>query len=169
MAKPPVNPIVVNDTPTDYFQHLTEMVKPNFEEVGIKLNFSGYKETILEYASLKDSDTDKAWQLARDLNMWSEYFSDISNITQKLLLDSETTKIEQIAISSFESDNVKVANGDRLANKDERVVNARRIRNAFKSFFSELEAKVDFLERAYYHCKNTCEWNNQSRSKDFPI
>lgn len=169
MAKPPVNPISIDNKPTDYFQHLTEIVRSDFEAEGINLNFHGYKKTIFEYSSLIDSNTQRAWELARDLNMWSEYLSDIASITQKLLLDSETTKIEQIAVSSYEADNVKVANGDRLANKDIRVVNARRKRNAFKAFYSELEAKVNFLERAYYHCKNTFEWNNQSKGNGIPI
>lgn len=159
MARPPVSPLHIDGKRMDYFEHLVEMVKPYFNELGISLNFSGYKETIEKYSDLKDDDTKLAWRLSRDLNMWSEYFSDLSNTVNKLLLDSETDKIEQLAVSSYEADSTKVANGDRLANKDMRVVSVRKKRNAFKAFYQELDTKTKFLERAYYHCKATCDWN----------
>lgn len=169
MAKPPVSPLNINGKPMDYFDNLVEMVSPVFVELGVHLNFNGYKETIATYGNLKDDDAKLAWKLSRDLNMWSEYFADLSNMVQKLLLDSETDKIEQIAVSSVQSDPNKVANGDRLANKDMRVVNIRKKRNSFKAFNAELEAKVRFLERAYYHCKQTCDWNYNSKNNNTPI
>lgn len=159
MTKPPVSPLIINGKSMDYFDNLVDMVSPIFKEFGVTLNFEGYKQTIATYSALKEDDFKLAWKLSRDLNMWSEYFSDLSNMVQKLLLDSETDKIEQIAVSSVQADPNKVANGDRLANKDMRVVNIRKKRNSFKAFNSELEAKVRFLERAYYHCKQTCDWN----------
>lgn len=159
MCKPPVSPLIIEGIPMNYFDNLVEMVRPFFNEINIKLNFDGYKKTIETYSNLDDDDAKLAWKLSRDLNMWSEYFADLSNVVLKLLLDSETDKIEQIAVASFEADNGKVANGDRLANKDKRVVFIRKKRNSFKAFNLELESKVKFLDRAYYHCKATCDWN----------
>lgn len=168
MARPPVSPLNIDGKPMNYFEYLVDLVKPHFEELNIKLDFAGYKDTIDIYSNLKDDDVIVAWKLSRDLNMWSEYFSDLANTVNKFLLDSETDKIEQIAVSSYEADSTKVANGDRLANKDMRVVSVRKKRNAFKAFYQELDTKIKFLERAYYHCKATCDWNYSS-NKNAPM
>ena len=140
-----------------YFELLVRHAHAYLKEDGIVLNFAGYNETIVQYAKLQEHETDKAWELAKDLNAWSEYFSSVSNMLQKTFLDAETDKNSTEAIASFQADNEKVANGNRLSDKDERVIYARKKRNALKALYEELDAKVKFLERAHYHCKSTYE------------
>lgn len=162
MAKPPKLPIKFDNKGMDYFDYLVSMVEPYFNEFQIPLDFTGYKELVDMYGNLTNENTELAWNLSKEINIWSEYISDLSNLTQKLFLDSETDKIEQFAIASYQADKVKVANGERLANKDLSVVNVRKRRNSFKAFSLALESKNRFLERAYHHCKSTCNWNYSS-------
>ncbi|MDF2879472.1 MAG: hypothetical protein K0R54_29 [Clostridiaceae bacterium] len=162
MAKPPLTPLKAEDGKhISYFEKLVRLSSEYLREDGINLSFAGYTETLVDYANLEETDITKAWNLIKDLNAWSEYFSSISNLIQKVYLDSETDKIEVQAIASIEADSVKVANGERLSNKDSKVIRARKKRNTLKAFYDELEAKIRFLERAYYHCKSTCEWANR--------
>lgn len=158
MALPPLAPITDGNKQMGYFEKLVRYALDYLKEDGIVLNFKGYTDTLKKYSSLQEEESDKAWELTKELNAWSEYFSSLSNLIQKLYLDSDTDKIEVQAIASLEADAVKVANGERLANKDKAVVNARKKRNTLKAFYDELESKIRFLERAYYHCKSTCEW-----------
>lgn len=163
MAKPPVTPLKLEDgNQISYFKKLALLATQYLQPDGINLNFAGYTETLIEYANLQEKELDKAWRLTKELNAWSEYFSSIANLIQKIYLDAETDKIEVQATSSIEADAVKVANGERLANKDQRVIDARKRRNTLKAFHDELESKIKFLERAYYHCKSTCEWANKT-------
>lgn len=162
MSKPPKLPIKFNDKDMDYFDCLVSMVEPYFHEFQIPLDFTGYKELVDMYGNLTNENTELAWKLSKEINIWSEYISDLSNLTQKLFLDSETDKIEQFAIASYQADKTKVANGERLANKDLSVVNVRKKRNSFKAFSLALDSKSRFLERAYHHCKSTCNWNYSS-------
>ncbi|WCF11380.1 hypothetical protein NDS46_30955 (plasmid) [Paenibacillus thiaminolyticus] len=165
MAKPPVNPLLTHDgKPTNYFEVLARWASEYVKKDGIMLNFKGYKETLLDYANVNEDELDKLWKLAKELNTWAEYFSSIANLIQKLYLDAETEKNERKSMASVEADEKKVANGDRLSNKDARVVEARKKRNTLKSFHEELEAKVKFLERAHYHCKATYDAKTKSTS-----
>lgn len=162
MAIPPISPLKIEGVNINYFDKLLEIAGEYLKEDGIILNFEGYNETLNDYMNLKENDVEKAWILTKELNSWSEYFSSIANLIQKMYLDSETDKIEIQAIASIEADATKVANGERLSNKDAKVVKARKKRNALKALYDELESKIKFLERAYYHCKSTCEWANKS-------
>ncbi|WPS85451.1 hypothetical protein SMD22_02130 (plasmid) [Brevibacillus halotolerans] len=156
MAKPPLHPLTTADgKPCSYFQLLARWSSNYLKNDGIQLNFKGYEETLLEYANLNENEINKAWKLAKELNTWAEYFSSIANLIQKLYLDAETEKNEVKSLASYQADDKKVANGDRLSNKDEKVVTVRKKRNTLKAFHEELEAKVKFLERAHYHCKAT--------------
>lgn len=158
MAQPPISPIKLSeDKSCTYFELLARKVMPILKEDGIPLTFEGYSQTLIDYREMKLENTKIAWEIARDLNAWSDYFSELANLIQKLYLDSETIKNEIISLSSIESDATKVANGNRLANKDKRVVNARMRRNLLKAFHSELESKVEFLKRGHYHAKATSE------------
>ncbi|PLS19718.1 hypothetical protein CVD28_04715 [Bacillus sp. M6-12] len=163
MAKPPVTPLKTEDgKEMSYFEMLVRMSYVYLKKDGINLNFAGYTDTLIDYANMQEHEVEKAWRLTKELNAWSEYFSSIANLIQKVYLDAETDKIEVQATSSIEADSVKVANGERLSNKDPRVIDARKKRNTLKAFHDELEAKIKFLERGYYHCKATCEWANKS-------
>ncbi|WPQ59659.1 hypothetical protein [Paenibacillus polymyxa] len=156
MAKPPVYPLkTIEGKSTSYFRILVLWARDYVQPDGIELNFSGYEKTLEEYADLNENELNKAWKLAKELNTWSEYFSSIANLIQKVYLDAETEKNEVKALASLEADNKKVTNGDRLSNKSEKVVQARKKRNVLKSLHEELCAKVKFLERAHYHCKAT--------------
>lgn len=168
MSLPPLYPLTnESGKQISYFDKLAEYASNYLKEDGINLNFDGYVKTILEYNNLRENDFSKAWELTKKINTWTEYFSGVANLIQKLYLDSETTKIEAQAIASYCADSIKVANGDRLANKDTNVVNARKKRNTLKSFYDELESKIKFMERAYYHCKATCDWATKPVQQNF--
>lgn len=145
------------------FQKLYILANKYLALDGIALNFEGYIDTIKDYSNLKEFEPEKAWALAQDLNLWSDAFSEMYNILQKYYLDSETYKIEAQAISSIRNDAVKVANGDRLSNKDKSVVDARIRRNTLKAFCDELEHKIKFLEMAHYHCKTAYDVANRQK------
>jgi hypothetical protein len=163
VAKPPVLPLKTEDGKgMSYFEKLVRMASEYLRKDGINLSFEGYTSTLIDYANMQEHEVDKAWRLTKELNAWSEYFSSIANLIQKMSLDAETDKIEVQATSSIEADAMKVANGERLSNKDPRVIEARKRRNTLKALHDELEAKIKFLERGYYHCKATCEWANKS-------
>ena len=164
MAKPPLYPLkTVDGMPISYFQKLYLLSLEYLKADEIELNFDGYVDTVIEYANLKELETNRAWELAQDLNLWADRFSEIYNLIQKFYLDSETSKIEAQAISSISSDAVKVSNGDRLSNKDPLVVSARNKRNTLKSFCDELEHKIKFLEMAHYHCKTAYDVANRQQ------
>lgn len=164
MPMPPKSPLMNNKgLKINYFQKLAEIAKPYLDQKKIRLDFSGYGTTLEEYRSLEDSDIDKAKKLAIELNSWSEYVSSLANLIQKIYLDSETNKNEVISAISYHSDGKSVSNGDRLANQNKKVVNARKERNILKPLYEELNNKVNFLNRAYYHCKQTIEWEMKIR------
>lgn len=152
MAKPPVLPI---DDKQDYFDKLIEEIEPYFTKNGLGLKFEGYKDTVQAYSDLKSSDLDKCWELSRDFNMWGEYFSDLKALVEKLFLDAETEKKKEYATASLAEDSKKVANGDRLANKNPTVIALRRDRNLLQAFITSLTAKIDFCYKCHHHCKNT--------------
>lgn len=162
MPKPPTTPTYHPDKPElliDYFEYLLICTRGRLQVDNKKLilKADGFRELKKEYGELKVDDFKKAWELAKQFNMWAEYFSGMANTIQKEFLDSNTHKQKIQAESSFDADSVKVANGDRLSNKDDRVVNARTGRNMYKSFYDSLTKMVEFLERSHYHCKSTYE------------
>lgn len=154
MARPPLNPIKLDNKEMDYFELLARMVYPIVQRYDVPLNFEGWVSTKKDYANMKDGNYTVAWKVMEEMNLWADYFSSCANMVQKLFLDSETTKIEMQAIASVEADKTKVANGDRLANKDKRVIDARKDRNALKALYEDLQAKVKFCERCHYQAKS---------------
>jgi len=162
MPNPPKFPLKQNNQDITYFVFLINSVVGVFRENGIELNFDGYEQTIENYRNLKHDDFNGAWALAQELNAWTEYIASIRSNARKMLQDSETEKMSTIATASILADNAKVANGDRLANKDEAVIAIRRKRNAIEAFCDELDAKIAFLERAHYFCKTTCDWQQKA-------
>lgn len=162
MPAPPVHPTSHPYNPgaqVDYFEYLLlvtrQQLKSNNSSLILKAD--GLRALLSSYASLQRNDFEKAWELAKDFNLWADYFSGMANTIQKEFLDSNTKKIKVQSEASFDADSTKVANGDRLSNKDDRVVSARINRNTFKSFYDGLLKTVEFLERAHYHCKSTYE------------
>lgn len=158
MAQPPEFPIMGNK---DYFDIVLEQTKPFFVDTGITLDFSNYKETMREYSNLDSCDYEQLWKLGKELSVWGEYISNILAITEKFYLDAETEEKTAFAIASTKEDGIKVANGDRLANKSTEVIQARRNKNILKSFMSALENKKDFVYKAHHYCKSSCDWNKK--------
>ena len=173
MSKPPKQPLKMynkkqnKNIEIDYFEKLIMLTKEYLKEDGIYLNFKGYREVKEKYSSLEENDVKKAWTLVKELNAWSEYFSEIANLIQKKYLDSETRKIEVQSLKSMKHSE-KVNAGDRYSNTDKDVIYSRKKRNALKSLYDELNSKIKFLERAHYHCKSTCEWNNKLKTSFKP-
>lgn len=157
MAKPPV-------LSTDYFDKLLEDIIPYFSGKTITLQFDGYKQTVKDYSALVPTDINKCWELSRDFNMWGEYFSDLKALAEKLYLDVETDKKKEYSLASIKEDANKVANGDRLANKNPTVVALRRDRNLLQSFITALTSKIDYCYKCHHHCKATCAWEKQMGS-----
>lgn len=158
MAFPPISPLRTSQGRNlSYFEYLTAMVHPYVKQEGVHLSFLGYNDLLSRYFELQEGDVKEAWELMKEINAWTEYLSSVANLVQRMYLDAETDKLAVTSLVSIEADAKKVANGDRLANKDERVINARKRRNLLKSFYDELDSKVKFLERAYYHCKATAD------------
>lgn len=162
MPNPPKFPLKQNNQDITYFTFLVNSVSSVFAEHGIELNFDGYDATIDNYKNLKHDDFKSAWELAQELNAWTEYISSIRSNARKLLQDTETEKLSTLATASVLADSSRVSNGDRLANKDESVIAIRRKRNAVEAFCDELDAKIEFLERAHYFCKTTCDWQQKA-------
>lgn len=164
MARPPVVPLKDGK---DYFERLIDLVSKYFELKDIQLNFDGYKKTVEEYYQLDLNNYNDCWNMSRDFNMWGEYFSNLKALTEKLFLDSETEKKRTYATASIAEDTKKVANGDRLANKNADVVKIRSDRNMLKAFLTALDSKIDFCYKCHHHCKATCNWLNPRDNNTF--
>ena len=157
MARPPVLPI---NQEQDYFDKFIDEISPYFKNSNIPLDFNGYKETVELYSTLNANEGSKAWELSRDFNMWSEYFSQLKALCEKYFLDSEVDEKEIFSNASSLADVKSVSNGDRLANKDSEVVSSRKIKNNLKAFSTLLDSEIDFSNKAHHHCKNLCQMLN---------
>ena len=164
MPMPPKTPVNVDGTPMDYFDAIILEVEDIYREANLPLDFTGYLETINNFTELSFDDFETSYQLAEELFAWSDYVNNLKGLTKKLLLDAETEKITEIAKASVKADDTKVANGERLANKDENVILARKKRNTLEAFYDLLEAKSNLLNQAFYFCKSTCDWERKSQS-----
>lgn len=162
MATPPKNPIIVEGREMTYFSYLCSMSLGYLKERSVTLNFKGYTETIDEYNDLEIHEVEKAWKLAKELNAWTEYFSDVLNVVRKIYLDADSERTEKHSMVSISRDSMSVSNGDRQANVETEVVLIRRKRNTLKALSDELEDKIKFLERAHYHCKSAYELANKN-------
>lgn len=161
MPMPPKTPVQINGVPMDYFDALILQVKDIYEEAELPLDFTGYEETISQFTVLEHDNFEISYELAQELLAWNDYINNLKSLTKKLLLDAETDKISEIAQASIKADSNKVANGERLANKDSNVINARKKRNSLEAFYDLLEAKSLLLNQAFYFCKSTCEWGTK--------
>lgn len=156
MAMPPV----LRDKNKSYLKILLSSAEEILKENGLIIDLTGFDETIQKLYTLKMSDIPSAWELSMELNAWSDYLGDIRSNCKKILSDLEAEKMSTIATASLTADKGKVANGDRLANKDEKVVQIRKKRNTMQSLCDLLDSKVIYLERAHYMCKKTFEIAN---------
>ena len=158
MAMPPINPLQQSEGAKDYFDRLVEDVSETFErEANLKLDFTGYHELMEAYKKLNPQDPYQAWYLAQAFSQWEDYFVGCLGITQKLLLDSETTKKEQYSRVSIDADKEKVNNGKRIADMSPTIVQVRKNRNAYVAFYEALKNKIKFLQNAHFMAKKTWE------------
>lgn len=152
MAMPPMKSNGVS-----YFDLLLQDAKDILEENHVRIDISGYNETIYSLYHLEMLQDERAWELSQELNAWSDYFSDINSNCKKILKNLEAEKMAIVAEASINADSTKVSNGDRLANKNSEVVSIRKKRNTMESLCDLLDAKIEYLERAHYMCKKTFE------------
>lgn len=148
-----------------YLSKLAEISHSYLKEYGICLNLQGYDETCERYFSLKQDELNVAWELAKELNAWSQYISNYANLIQDLYLDAETEKLSVQSEKSIEYSDKTVSSGDRYANTQKEVIQARKKRNALKALYDCMCSEVAFLERGYYSCKSTAEWGQKEQRK----
>ena len=154
MPMPPKTPI---NGSYDYFDMLCQQAS---KYLSIPINFEGYKEVVEKYQNISLTDKDANWELAKELNAWSEYCSDTANYIQNIFLDAETSKIQVYSEKSISFSDKNVSAGDRKANTDKDVIDARNKRNALKALYDSLMSKKDFLDKALYQCKNISQQPN---------
>lgn len=143
-----------------YFDFFIDLVKDDAKVKNLNINYNGLIKIKEEYINIDKNDKEKLWRLTNSLNMWCDFFSDLSDIANKLALNANTEKIRQIAVSSIAYDGKNSTNGKRGADMDELVVNARNIRNSFESMQKAFENKAKFFERAFYICKDMLKESN---------
>ena len=124
-------------------------------------NKESHKEVSLSlFISSPILANDALHELAKELNAWSEYCSDIASYIDNIFLDAETSKLQITSEKSIGFSEKNVSAGDRKANTDKDVIIARNKRNALKALYESLISKKDFLDKAFYQCKNISQ-NNQ--------
>lgn len=166
MPMPPKKPLNKNGENSDYFNYLLATVADSVETDEFYLDFTGYDELIASLQALQPDNYQAAWELSMECNAWSEYFADcIANI-HRIYRDLETDKIAIISSASNDADKKSVSNGDRLANKDELVIQARKRRNRAEALLKALESKQTFLDRSHYFCKTTAEHAAKQRNSE---
>lgn len=143
-----------------YFDFFVKLVKEDAKYKNLDINYNGLSKIKEEYIKIDKSDKESLWRLTNSLNMWCDFFYDLSDIANKLALDANSEKTRQIAVSSISYDSKNATNGKRGADKDELVVKARNIRNSFESMQKAFENKAKFFERAFYNCKDMLKESN---------
>lgn len=175
MSLPPKLPLGGTQS---YFDFLKEKVSIDFEQQSLPdkkvvLNFEGLNELLDTYNNINYEDIAECIVFSKGFNLWAMYVGSIKSITKKFWQDSKTIRIEQTAIASKNADEKSVANGDRCANKEKIVIDARMRENSFDSFYGILTELEEFLIRCHYEVKLFCELsigtdytlNNHSNTK----
>ena len=88
MSMPPISPLNINGKATTYFQLLCDEAQKYLDD--IELNFEGYETTVQKYKIVSDTDKEINYELSKEFNAWSEYFSEVANYIQNKYLDAET-------------------------------------------------------------------------------
>ena len=143
-----------------YFDFFIKLVGKDAEAKSLNINYTGLKKIQEEYIKIDKNDKEALWKLTSSLNMWCDFFNDLSYIANKLALGADTEKIRQIAVSSISYDAKNSTNGKRGADMDPLVVEARHVRNSFEAMQKAFENKAKFFERAFYVCKDGLKDNN---------
>lgn len=147
----------MNPPKNKYFDQMIKMA--NEANLGLCFDFTGYEQLVDQLKNFKLADTESAWEISQQCNAWCEYIADLKALVQQKLADAETDKKLIIAEASAKADDKKVANGDRLANKDSNVVQIRKYRNFLEALLQLLEDKHQFLIQSHYFARMTCDWS----------
>lgn len=143
-----------------YFDFFIKLVGKDAEAKSLNINYAGLSKIKQEYININKNDKEALWKLTNSLNMWCDFFYDLSDIANKLALGANTEKIRQIAVSSIAYDGKNSTNGKRGADMDPLVVEARNVRNSFEAMQKSFENKARFFERAFYVCKDMLKDTN---------
>lgn len=160
MALPPKSPI--NKT-QGYFDFLKDKTSNNFAKFSLDkehafiLNLNGLDNLLDEYNNINFENVALCLDFSKAFNLWATYVGCMKSLTKKFWLDTKSMRISQTAVASKKADEKSVANGNRFANKDENVVNARYTENDFESFYGMLENLEEFLIRCHYEIKLFCD------------
>lgn len=165
MTLPPLKPCMLENEmgvleESTYFDFFVKLVKNDAKYKNLDINYNGLSKIKEEYIKIDKSDKESLWRLTNSLNMWCDFFYDLSDIANKLALDANSEKTRQIAVSSINYDSKNATNGKRGADMDMLVVNARNIRNSFEAMQKAFENKARFFERAFYNCKDMLKESN---------
>lgn len=143
-----------------YFDFFISLVEDDALSKNFNINYNGLSKIKEEYINIDRNNKEAVWKLTNSLNLWCDFFSDLSDVSNKLALNANTHKIKQIAISSIEYDNKNATNGKRGADMNPLVVEARNVRNSFESMQKAFENKARFFERGFYICKDMLKESN---------
>lgn len=159
MTLPPLLPCKVENEfgaieDATYFDFFIKLVKKDAEAKQLNITYAGLEKIKNEYINIDKNNKESLWKLTNTLNMWCDFFYDLSDIANKLALDANSEKARQISVSSISYDNKNSTNGKRGADMDPLVVEARNIRNSFEAMQKSFENKARFFERAFYVCKD---------------
>ena len=154
-----------DDIVEDYFRSLIFDARDVLKSANIKFDFANYTSTIKDFYNLTIDDVGKAWEVSKDIAGWIEYLSDMQSYVQKALNDAETDKKATHGAIAKSYDDKNAARGGRLADQDERVVEARKKRNTLNALSMMLDKKIRALEKMHYFCKATWEINYRASEK----
>lgn len=143
-----------------YFDFFIKMVEKDAKYKNLDINYTGLYKIKQDYINVDKNNKEELWRLTNSLNMWSDFFYELSDIASKLTLNAETEKLSQFAKCSIEYDVKNSTNGKRGADMDIRVVQAREVRNSFEAMQKSFENKAKFFERAFYVCKDMLKEQN---------
>lgn len=151
MSLPPKQPM--ENSQLYYFDTLVNLIKKEYSEKGIKLNFRGLESLLSGYEQLDYEDILVAMKFSQAFNLWSGYIATIKGLNNKLFLDSGSFRIYTTAEASIRLSPKNVANGNRFANREQNVFNSKISTNSYDSFNSLLTELGDFLIRCHYEIK----------------
>lgn len=149
----------------DPFSLFVDELAPVYRELGFVLDFTAYNELINLYRQLTPFDVEKSEYLTHNFITCQDTLIGYLSVAQKLMLDAETTEREVEASMSIKSDVKSVANGERLANRSQEVIDARRNSNLLASFHEGLRLKLELLRQAHYSCKQSWEIAEEARKR----
>lgn len=141
-----------------YFLLLIEVLKKYDTTFDLRVN--GFKDVLKEYQGLSyNTSREVAFEISKKLNVWIDYFSDVSQYFQNEYLFSENEKNQIQSIKSIENSE-KASSGERFANTTFDLLDIRLKRSIYKSMYDLFSLILSFLEKAFYQCKFVYSKNN---------